>query len=95
MCRLAKKKSNMADLSNSYPWRKIILKKVINHKTKIHFLKPQFTLGIIQIEVKMFLKGLSFGSKECIEEQKLEWASFLGQTSKFRSFRLSSFQCFV
>ena len=29
----------------------------------------------------LFLKRLSFGSKECAEELKLECASFLGQTS--------------
>ena len=29
----------------------------------------------------MFLKRLSFGSKECIEELKLECATFLGKTS--------------
>ena len=29
----------------------------------------------------MFLKSLSFGSKECTKELKLECANFLGQTS--------------
>ena len=29
--------------------------------------------------VNMFLKRLSFGSKECTNELKLEFASFLGQ----------------
>ena len=32
-------------------------------------------------ESNMFLKRLSFGSKDCTRELKLECASFLGQTS--------------
>ena len=34
--------------------RRVILEKLINHKTKIPFLQPlsSFTLGIIQIKVK-------------------------------------------
>ena len=33
------------------------------------------------MQFNMFLKRLSFGSKECTEELKLECASFLGQAS--------------
>ena len=33
------------------------------------------------VENNMFFKRLSFGSKECTEELKLECARFLGQTS--------------
>ena len=32
-------------------------------------------------EVKYVLKKLSFGSKECTKELKLECANYLGQTS--------------
>ena len=33
------------------------------------------------LNINMFLIRLSFGSKDCTEEWKLECASFLGQTS--------------
>ena len=33
MCRLAKQKSNKANLSNYYPQRRVILEKLINHIT--------------------------------------------------------------
>ena len=33
------------------------------------------------LNINMFLIRLSFGSKDCTEERKLECASFLGQTS--------------
>ena len=36
-------------------------------------------------EVKYVLKRVSFGSKDCIKELKLECACFLGQTSKYSS----------
>ena len=36
---------------------------------------------ILEKKSNMFLKRLSFGSKDCIEELKLECASFLDQTS--------------
>ena len=39
-------------------------------------------------EVKYVLKRVSFGSKDCTKELKLEYAYFLGQTSKFLPFRL-------
>ena len=39
------------------------------------------------VAAHMFLKRLSFESKECTEELKQECASFLGQTSLFRPFR--------
>ena len=40
MCRLAKQKSNKANLSSLYPGWRVILEKLINHKTLIPFLQP-------------------------------------------------------
>ena len=46
MSHLAKRKSNKANLSILYPWRRVILVKLINHKTQIPFLQPLSSLWI-------------------------------------------------
>ena len=44
---------------------------------------PFFYIWIasIKLSFNMFLKMLSFGSKECTKELKLECANYLGRTS--------------
>ena len=53
MCRLAEQKSNKENLSNIFSRRRVILEKLINHKS-IYPISPtpKFTFGIIQIKVK-------------------------------------------
>ena len=43
--------------------------------------KSHIWIATIKLSFNMFLKMLSFGSKECTKELKLECANFLGQTS--------------
>ena len=40
MCRLAKQKSNKENLANIYSLRRVILEKLINHRTLIPLLQP-------------------------------------------------------
>ena len=49
MCRLAKQKSNKANLSNLYPGRRVILEKLTNHKTYIQLF--QLLSGVCKVKV--------------------------------------------
>ena len=55
MCRLAKQKSNKANLSNLYPWRSLFFRETYKSQN-INPISPtpKFTLGIIQITVKAY-----------------------------------------
>ena len=62
--------------------------KDVHLKTRIQISKGNQIALLRELVITiMFLKRLSFGSKKCIEELKLECASFLGQ---FRQFCLIS-----
>ena len=52
---------------------------LLSHYNQLSF-KFYIWIASIKLSFNMFLKMLSFGSKECTKELKLECANFLGQT---------------
>ena len=58
MCRLAKQKSNKAKSSKLFPLAKVYLRETYKLQNINHISPtPKFTMGIIQIIVKIILKG--------------------------------------
>ena len=77
------------------PLKIYLLVYVLEPRTQLECCKsmPKFQiLSDIIVKSNMFLKGyplgISFGSKDCTKELKLECAYFLGQSSWFLPFRL-------